>query len=51
MKDDELIMVVRINADTRKPDYDFKGNWSGRWLKVAMAKMPKACSRNESGYR
>jgi len=39
---DDLIVVIRIDKDTRKPSYEFKGEWAGRWAKLAIAKMPKA---------
>ena len=42
MLDNELIVVCRIDPDTRKPSYEFKGRWTGRWLKMAMAKMPRS---------
>jgi len=42
MLDNELIVVCIIDPDTRKPSYEVKGRWTGRWLKMAMAKMPLA---------
>lgn len=42
MNEQDLIVVIRIDKDTRKPNYEFKGSWSGRWAKLAIAKMPKA---------
>jgi hypothetical protein len=41
MNEDELILVVKISKETRKPEMEFKGVWKGKWVKLVRAKLPK----------
>jgi hypothetical protein len=48
MNENELIAVIKIDKETRRPEIDFKGVWTGKWVKLVIAKMPKAYRKHAS---